>query len=526
MPKKILAALLCIIIMAGITACSFNKAPDKDNAPEQEENTVVAEDDRTINVAIYGWDTYNPITTQSQSVRDCMRFVYEPLFELDDGLLPEGVLADSRSVSSDGKSLTVKLKQGVKWHDGAAFTADDVVYTFNSIKARSDCPYNTSLEGITACRKTAADTVVFSLSQPITDAASLLSFPIVKNKTPMTVDSGYTPIGTGPYKYAGRIKQDVVYLANDTSWHKGWVNIAGICVTMTSDKEHARSLFEAGETDIATDDVIDFASYTPKGGAIIKDYITNNLTYLGVNFNKRILWGAGTRKALGAVINKSELATGVIFKRGVEIDVPINPTSFYYYDVTQRFGSKAQTAEEYLAQDGWSRDDDTGIYVRSTDGTREKLSVSILVNSDSEEKTAVAERIAEQYNAFGIEAKVDGVEYSRYKSRVQSGNFDLFIGETALPDNMDPSVLVKGGDNYFSYKNSELDTVLSEMGKTTDTETLRTLFIRYGDCIAADTPFVALYFKKAGVAYRNRIISGVSPNISNPYRNIQEWQLR
>ncbi len=528
MPKKICALFLSAVLLM-LSGCSYLPfAPAEETDEPYEEITAepidASDDDRTINAAVYDFDTYNPIITESQSVRDCMRFVYEPLYELGEGLLAEGVLAEGRTVSADGRTITVTLKSGVKWHDGTSLTADDVAYTVSAIKSTGGY-YSRMTQNIASCKRVSENTVQFTLIKPEVDYAAMLCFPIIKNDTSLKVSEDYIPVGTGPYKYAGRTKTDTVLFEDNPDWHKGWVNIAAISVVSVSDKEKALSMFEMGETDIVTDDVIDFAEYTPRGGVTILEYTTNDLVYVGINFNNRLFWGENTRRALAAAVNKSEIATSVIYKRGVEVDVPINPSSYYYYDTAERFPAKPQTAEENFAADGWVMGDD-GILEREAQKGTEKLKFEILANADDTENTAVAEVIAEYYKSYGVDATVDACEEQEYKSKISSKDFDLFIGEMTIPENMNPSELVASGENPFTYANDEMDNIINTMRQTMDTETLKTLFIEYGTLVAEDTPFVPLYFKKGATAYRAKITSGVEANISNPYKNVGEWQLK
>ena len=81
-----------------------------------------------------GWssepDTMNPLTTYSTEANEVLQLVYDKLLDYDATLKVVPSLATSTEVSTDGKEVTYHVRQGVLWHDGTPFTADDVVFTY------------------------------------------------------------------------------------------------------------------------------------------------------------------------------------------------------------------------------------------------------------------------------------------------------------------------------------------------------------------------------------------------------------
>lgn len=131
--------------------------------------------------------------------------IYEPLFAMDANYEPAGVLADSYTISEDGKVYTIKLRQGVKFHNGQEMTADDVVASMSrwlelSGKAKA-------LLAGTVFEKADDYTITMTLPEAYADAltvvAASIQFPAIYPKS--VIDSAGTEgiteyIGTGPYK--------------------------------------------------------------------------------------------------------------------------------------------------------------------------------------------------------------------------------------------------------------------------------------------------------------------------------------
>ena len=132
--------------------------------------------------------------------------IYEPLFAMDANYEPAGVLADSYTISEDGKVYTIKLRQGVKFHNGQEMTADDVVASMSrwlelSGKAKA-------LLAGTVFEKADDYTITMTLPEAYADAltvvAASIQFPAIYPKS--VIDSAGTEgiteyIGTGPVGY-------------------------------------------------------------------------------------------------------------------------------------------------------------------------------------------------------------------------------------------------------------------------------------------------------------------------------------
>ena len=132
-------------------------------------------------------------------------------------------LAESWTYSPDLTEWTFKLRQGVKFHDGSPFTADDVVFTIKRIKADATTPVRTFIRLVTTVEKVDDHTVRFKLIQPYGIFHRQISYVNIMSKTyfDKVGDEGYAtkPVGTGPYKLVRWVKDDRMVLeANPDYW--------------------------------------------------------------------------------------------------------------------------------------------------------------------------------------------------------------------------------------------------------------------------------------------------------------------
>ncbi len=530
MRKRIIAVIIAavMITLPGCAAVDrlrgltdeYSEQSEEDLKPTQEPKAQT-EIKNQIRLVAYNVDTYMPLATKSQSVRDCMQLVYEPLFQLDEDMMPEPVLATGYEVSDDGLTLTVGIKSGVKWHDGTELSAMDVLYSAK-LAMDPDSYFYRNMQSFTSA-SVSGGRLVFKLGSYIPEAAALLDFPIVKNGTKTDAGEEYIPVGTGPFRYSYKKSVDEIQFNRNDDWHKGSVKAKYLVVKEVSNRENAQSLFDAGQIDAVTDDIVDLKSYTPRGNVSINDFATNNLIYIGMNFYKSQLWGADTRKAISKAVDRSDISVSVMYGRAYTADMPVNPTACFAPNTDSKMTADQEYARELLISDGWT--EENGRLTRSRSGTEEVLSLTLLVNGDNEEKVQIAEKIEQSLENIGIDITVDQRGYDEYVNMIQSRSFDLYIGETNLRNNHDISMLLYSGRNPFAYSNEEMDECIRGMSMAADRETLIALYEQCVDIFDDETPFAPLMFEKGSAIYGANVKVWSQPNVSNSFYRVETWEI-
>ncbi len=529
--KKLIALMLVCCFVCLAAACEpLDKltAQVKNNIENiAEEFTDTAgkadkyEPENSICVGISDFDTFNPLITKSQTVREAMQLVYEPLFETDESGKENPVLAAEYNVSADGLTYVIKMKSGVLWHDKKAFDAYDAAYSIKQILT-AQTPYSENLKDMADYRAVSDDTLRITLKRPVSGFVSLLDFPIIKYGTEEIL---YKPIGTGAFSYASEISADRYEFDAFAEYHNSKAKIDKLYIQKAPDAEKYRSLFEVSETDVITSLSADLSSYTPKGGNKTYDFLSNRLTFIGFNTSKSVLSGADTRRGLGELTDKHDIVNSVLYSRGEGVNIPINPKSRFFYDTENNLSGNREKALELFGNDGWGEGSDG--YLRRTQGRRsEMFSVTILTDSDDAIKTEIAERIKAQCEKCGIKAAVSAVPNEVYTQRILAHDFDLYIGEIDLGSNGDLSPLILSNANTFGYASEEADMLISQAGMTSGEDTLKEIYKGLGGVITSDAPFIPLYFAKDSVAVSGRIKDGVSPVNDRVYRNSQLWSIK
>ncbi|MEE3100928.1 MAG: ABC transporter substrate-binding protein, partial [Pseudomonadota bacterium] len=199
----------------------------------------------------------NPALRASTGVYYITGKIVEPLIDKSyDGYEP--VLATEWSSSEDGKEITFKLREGVKWHDGEDFTCDDVSFTAMEMWKKL-LNYSTSLQqNLEAVDCPDPHTAVFKYSKPMPMDLMLAAMPDLGHPMPKHLYEGTdilkneyntAPVGTGPFKFVEYQRgQYVIAERNDDYWRgEEYPYLDRIVWRFINDSSAAAAALEAGE---------------------------------------------------------------------------------------------------------------------------------------------------------------------------------------------------------------------------------------------------------------------------------------
>ena len=205
----------------------------------------------------------NPLLAINDSDRDLSRLIFSSLLKYNEKseLVPD--LAASYTISKDKKTYTIKLKNGVVWHDGEPLSADDVVFTIGAVQnPEYNSPLRTGWQGIKA-EAPDKDTVVLTLKTPYVaflENLSLLGIlpkhiwgKVVPQNFPLA-DFNLKPIGTGPYRFVKLQKDSLgriisVNLTANANYFDSRPFIKNLVFKFYLSEEEAVSAFNRKEAD-------------------------------------------------------------------------------------------------------------------------------------------------------------------------------------------------------------------------------------------------------------------------------------
>ena len=248
--KKILCGLLVFIMAVSLlTACGENSRPLDAEGSSGNPSTGTKRTDVVVGVNL-SMNTLDPMHALQRPEQEILDNVQDTLLLLVDGSY-QGNLAEHFSVSEDGMQITIKLREGIKFHNGDELTTEDIAYTYDSLSQSTlfanDATYydRTEIMDDYNC-------VIHAAVQNPLFMLTLCNVNIISEQAvnELAGDYAMNPVGTGAYKF---VRYDgfnnVVLEANEDYWG-GAPEIKKLTYRIFSDNQTMTMALEAGEIDI------------------------------------------------------------------------------------------------------------------------------------------------------------------------------------------------------------------------------------------------------------------------------------
>ena len=434
--KKTIALILAVLLVFVFSGCK--KSPDTvSSEPEHSVGTESGKKKDYLNLLYSMSYTFNPYTVKTSINRQICKLIYEPLIKLDNNFNPIFCIASAASV--EGKICTVTLNS-YKFSDGSSITADDVVYSYNLAKS-SETSYSAKLYEVERASVTNSNTVVFTLTKSDPYFINVLNFPIIKSGSEKIADSDSVlqpPIGSGRYK----VSDDRQSLVLNENYHGTASSIKTVKLINAPDTESVTHYAQVGAADMYYNDISDGTILRMSGKKL--EVNLNSLVYIGINQNYGVLGENALRQALSSGIDRSKICQNIYYNNAVAA------TGFFHpaWDAVKavqniQIEAKNEITVENLEKIGYNSLDSKGLRVNSS-GIPLKL--TLLVNSENRMRVMAAQLISSQLADYGISVTVIEKSYEQYITALNEGNFQLYLGEIKITENMDMSPLViKGG---------------------------------------------------------------------------------
>lgn len=171
-------------------------------------------------------------------------------------------------------------------------------------------------------------------------------------------------------------------------------------------------------------------------------------------------------------------------------------------------------AEELLAGMGLTQKDENGYRLRNG----QPVTLRLLVNSENACRNAAATLLAEQLRQLGVQVTVESQSFTQYQASLSRRDYDLYIGETRLMDNMDFSVLLSGG--ALSYSTPYIESLSELYGSYRSTGAGIGTFC---EAFAEQSPFIPLVFRQGQVSFNRSFDAQIVATEQNLFYNLSEW---
>lgn len=520
MKKKLLIVIMLIVLC--LSGCKGDTTPTEPTGGAAAEMAVKTEGDlkSIIHLQMRDADVLDPILTKHQSVRDGLLTVFEPLFNVNESFGAEKVLAETYAFNDNATIMTLKIKEGVLWHNGHAFTADDVIFTVNKIKAHPESSYYINLETVDRVEKQNEYTVVFYLNRPNAHLIYSLYFPIEYRN----MDSADRIIGTGPYMFEKTDGKSLT-LTKNRSWHGGSADADGVEFIYMRTSKMAEEAFSSGKIHAITKEMLDTENFAIKEDHKKYTYPDGIFEFMGFNANRGIFKDSLIRIAAANAINRQTMER--VFDDAIASGFPIMSKSEAFKPSFDANNYSIDYANELIFSAGWTDSDGDGVYDKYDGAEFKRLEFKLVVADRDPRRGQAAEAIKAELEAAGFSVTIELCDIDTYNTRVAGGDYDAFLGAVYYDAPYDISDLLKsdGYVNYQGYQSVDMDNALLAFSSAADENKAPGAFNEVQALFMTHQPLTGLVFRTTYVVTTHSISGNVKPYPYSPYANIANWSV-
>ena len=415
--------------------------------------------------------------------------VYANVFEGLTRFGPDGAiepaLAESWEIAPDGLSWVFHLHDGVTFHDGTPFTAEDVVFSFDRAMAEGSLNAQKQLfDGINEVTAIDDTTVEIGLDAPKGSLLFNLAWGDAVIVSPATAEGNATkPVGTGPFRFASWTQGDRIELERNPDYWGAPAQLDRVSFRFIADPTAAFAAMMAGDVDYfpnfpAPENLAQFSA-DPRFQVLIGS--TEGETILAINNARPPFDDVRVREALAHAIDRKAIIDGAMFGYGTPIGSHFAPHNPAYENLTGLSPHDPERAKALLAEAGV-----TG------------LAPTLVLPPPSYARRG-GEIVASQLRAVGIEPRIVNVEWAQWLEQVfKNKDFDLTVISHTEP--MDIEVYARP-DYYFGTDDPVMRALIAGIDATADPDEQTALLRAAQERIAARFVNVFLFqLAKTGVA--------------------------
>jgi len=449
-------------------------------------------------------DILDPTMARTYVGRIVFAAVCDKLFDIDEKLNIVPQLALSQETSADGKEVTIKLRPGVKFHDGEPLDAEAAKFSLERHLTFPGSFRKPELAALDHVEVVDPLTIKLVLKAPFSPLISQLADRAGMMVAPKAAKEagdkfGLHPVCAGPYKFVERVQQDrIVFEKFADYWNKDNVFIDRVVYLPIVDSTVRLANLKSGGLDlierlIATD--IKAVRADPKLA------LSNALSlgYEGITINigndkakGPLSQSAKVRQALDLAIDREAINQVVYNGEFVPGNQWVNPEHPYY--------QKAYPVR--------ARDIDKAKALLKEAGVTGPISVDLMVPKNVE-REAVAQVIQSMAAEVGFDLKIRVTELATALKQAEAGEYQAFILDWSGRIDPDGNAYIfhktKAPQNYSAYSNPDVDKALDDARLVTDLAQRKAIYEKMTKSIIEDDPIIYLYHRRNLIAHTTRL---------------------
>ncbi len=506
---SLLFGMLALLLSFMLAACASE--PD-DNAPVDEDDTTGGEEAADDGEGSGGdlviaylseLVTLDPAGSNDVPSSDMQQNIFETLVKFNLDMEVEPGLAESWD-DIDDTTWEFKLQEGVTFHDGSEFTADDVKATFERILDEDVAsPRAFLFEMVTDIEVVDDYTVRFITEYPFAPfpnhlahkGGSILSTEAIEADYAAMEDGAEpgtsisdNPIGTGPFVYDDWSSGQYLRLKNNEDYWGEAAKLDSVTWKFVSEDLTRIAELETGESHISSPlSPSDVSRIEGTEGLFVNKQESVSLSYIGFNTQKEPFDDVRVRQAISMAIDKSQIIDGIYDGIGIPAAGPLAPPVFGYAEGEAGLEYNVEEAKKLLAEAGYE------------DG----FSTTIWTN-DNRERVDAATNVQAQLEEIGVDVEVEVLEWGAYLDRTANGEHDMnVLGWSTATGDADYGLYAlfhssqhgEPGNRTF-IANDELDKLLDDARRSTDEEERFNLYRQAEEILVEEAPMLYIHHQE------------------------------
>ncbi len=460
---------------------------------------------------VYGIDgdpgnNINPLTVSGRYDLSAAKAMFSPLWVWHSDEDIDFFLATEITPSDDKLTYTVKLRDDVLWHDGEKFTADDVVFSYETIVTNTNANGYDSFQfngNPLQVSKVDDYTVEFKLPFAMPNALELLSVEhfmapehIWAGETDLTTNAkNANPIGTGPYKFAGYKEGDNLSLVKNENYFLGEPNIDNVVYKVLLDANSALVALQNGEIDALSVLPADVAKLD-QSKISVYPYTENRIGYMSTILYRPNMDNEDFRKAIFYAIDKASMiqATYVSeeYARNAHSFLPEN-ANYFTEDGVETYSFDLAKSKEYL--------DKSGI-------KNPTIKIGYYGNNVVYETQATLTQAFLTAAGFTVEMQAYDPTAMSKALLEKTADFDIFFSGYIMgldPSNYATLFTTDGAYNYSGIANADFDEAFAKGNEELDTAKRQEIYYDLQKDFMDEAFFLPIAENKRILAINNRI---------------------
>jgi len=450
-------------------------------------------------------DVLDPTLARTYVGRIVFASICDKLFDIDDKLNVVPQLALSYEIVPDGKAVVIKLRPGVKFHDGEDFNAEAAKFSLDRHLTMTGSFRKPELGAVERVEVVDPLTVRLVLKAPfspliaqLTDRAGMMLSP--KAAQAAGDRFGLRPVCAGPYRFVERVQQDRIVVEKFADyWNKTDVHIDRIVYLPITDASVRLANLRSGGLDLIerllATDIKDV-----RADSKLRLSTALSLGYQGIDINigrgeaakGPLGQSAKVRQALSYAIDREALIQVVFNGEFVPGNQWVNPEHPYFqkdFPVPKRDVAKAKALMKEAGVSG-------------------RITVDFMVPKGPEQQAA-AEVIQAMAAEIGIDMKIRVTEFATSLKQAEIGEYQAFFldwsGRTDPDGNVYVFYICKGPQNNPAYCNPEVDRLLDDARTVGDLAGRKAIYQKVTKTILEDNPRLYLYHRRVLIAHTARL---------------------